>query len=76
MTKRPSPTGEYAVGTFTYTVYTDREEALEPGAKRNVSARVYCPVLKESVNGLPKAKYMTENMAMGLKKSMHVPVNF
>ena len=26
MTKRPSPTGEYAVGTFTYTVYTDREE--------------------------------------------------
>ena len=39
MTKRPSPTGEYAVGTFTYTVYTDREEALEPGTKRKVPAR-------------------------------------
>ena len=76
MTKRPSPTGEYAVGTFTYTIYTDREEALEPGAKRKVPARVYYPVLKESVKDLPKAKYMTENMAMGLKKSMHVPVNF
>ena len=61
MTKRPSPTGEYAVGTFTYTVYTDREEALEPGIKRKVPARVYYPVLKESVKDLPKAKYMTEN---------------
>ncbi|MBR5897017.1 MAG: hypothetical protein IKZ39_05315, partial [Lachnospiraceae bacterium] len=76
MTKRPSPTGEYAVGTFTYTVYTDRDEALAPGHKRNIPARVYYPVLKESVNGLPMTKYMTENMAMGLKKSMHVPVNF
>ena len=76
MTKRPSPTGEYAVGTFTYTVYTDRKEALEPGTKRKVPARVYYPVLKESVKDLPKAKYMTENMAKGLKKSMHVPVNF
>ncbi|MBO4784528.1 MAG: hypothetical protein J5521_07285, partial [Lachnospiraceae bacterium] len=76
MTKKPSPTGEYAVGTFTYTVYTDREEVLAPGTKRNIPARVYYPVLKESVAGLTKTKYMTENMAIGLKKTMHVPVNF
>ena len=51
--KTPGPTGEYAVGTVTYTVKDDREEALQPGAMRSVACRVYYPVLKESVEGQP-----------------------
>ena len=52
----PTPTGEYAVGTFTHTIYTDREEILAPGSKRVVPVRVYYPVTKESVEGMRKAK--------------------
>ena len=52
----PSPTGEYAVGTFTHTIYTDREEILAPGSKRVVPVRVYYPVTKESVEGMSKSK--------------------
>ena len=45
MVNIPTPQGEYAVGTITYTIYNERDEALEEGAKRNVCARVYYPVL-------------------------------
>ena len=45
----PKPTGQYAVGTFTYTVYNDREEVLPAGGMRSVAARVYYPVVKETV---------------------------
>lgn len=72
----PSPTGEYAVGTFTYTVHTDREEILAPGTKRLVPVRVYYPVTKDSVEGMSKAKYMSREMADALKKSMHAPINY
>lgn len=72
----PSPTGEYAVGTFTHTIYTDREEILAPGSKRVVPVRVYYPVTKESVEGMSKAKYMSKEMAEALKKSMHAPINY
>ena len=48
MIQKPVPAGEYAVGTFTYTVYNDREEILLPGTQRSIPARVYYPVLKES----------------------------
>ncbi len=75
MSNKPMPTGEYAVGTFTYTIYTDREEALAPGTKRNIPVRVYYPVLKESVEGMNKAKYMSREMAQSLKKNMHAPIN-
>ena len=53
----PSPTGEYAVGTFTFTATTDRAEILAPGTKRLVPARVYYPVTKESVEGMSRARY-------------------
>lgn len=36
----PKPTGEYAVGTITYTVKNVREESLAPGTMRSVAARV------------------------------------
>lgn len=76
MTRRPTPTGEYAVGTFTYTVYNDREEERAPGTKRSIPARVYYPVDKESVKGMNMTRYMTRNVAEGLKKSVHAPINY
>ena len=76
MTKPPVPTGEYAVGTLTYTVKNDREDVLCPPAMRSVAARVYYPVLKESVAGLEKAHHITRNIATALKKVFFLPVNY
>ena len=76
MTRRPAPTGEYAVGTMTYTVYDDRDEVLAPGTKRSIPARVYYPVDKTSVQGMNKLRYMSPEMAKALKKYMHAPINY
>lgn len=76
MSKRPFPTGIYAVGTTTYTVYTDRDEARAPGTKRNVPVRVYYPAQKESVQGMDRARYMSRNVAAGLRKAIHAPINY
>lgn len=76
MINRPSPSGEYAVGTFTFTIYNDRDEVLFPGTKRSIPARVYYPVNKESVEGLSKARYMSRAIADGLKKVMHAPIDY
>ena len=76
MVNRPAPTGEYAVGTFTHTIYTDREEVLCPGTKRIVPVRVYYPVTKASVEGMDKIKYMSREMAEALKKTLHAPINY
>ena len=76
MSNRPFPTGAYAVGTTTYTVYTDREEARAPGTKRCVPARVYYPVRKESVQGMDRALYMSRNVAVGLRKALHAPIRY
>ena len=72
----PKPTGEYAVGTFVYTVWNDREEVMHQGGMRSVTSRVYYPVLKENVAGLPKMTAMSENMLKGLKDSFKVAPNF
>ena len=76
MVNKPAPSGEYAVGTFTHTIHTDREEVLNPGTKRSVPVRVYYPVLKASVEGMSKIKYMSRDIANALKKSMHAPINY
>ncbi len=78
MMQRPVPTGEYAVGTLTFTIYHDREETLpgSPETKRNVAARIYYPVQKESVHGLHKARYMSKEMAKGLARSVHAPIPY
>ena len=76
MHKRPVPTGPYAVGTMTYTVYTDREEARAPGTRRSVPVRVYYPVHKTSVQGMAKARYMSKNVAAGLRKAIHAPIDY
>ena len=74
--KLPLPTGEYAVGTLTYTVKDDREEVMEPGTMRSVAARVYYPVLKESVEGLSRTVALSDNMIKGFKDSFKVAPNF
>ena len=72
----PKPSGEFAVGTFTYTIKDQREEALPVGGMRSVAARVYYPVLKENVEGLSRAVNLSENMLKGFKASFHVAPNF
>ena len=76
MNQRPSPTGPYAVGTCTYTVYTDRAELRAPGSKRRVPVRIYYPTDQASVAGRPQAPYMSRNMAQGLKKAIHAPISY
>lgn len=76
MINRPLPTGEYAVGTFTFTIFNDRDEVLFPGTKRSIPARVYYPINKESVEGLSKARYLSKAIADGLRKVMHAPIDY
>lgn len=73
---RPKPTGEYAVGTFTYTIKDHREEIIKPQTMRSISARVYYPTLKSSVEGMEKALYMSRNMMKAMKKFFMVPFNY
>lgn len=72
----PKPTGEYAVGTFTYTVKDDRKEIMRQGGMRSVAARVYYPVLRESVKGLTKAVALSDNMLKGFKDTFKVVPDF
>ena len=72
----PKPTGEYAVGTFTYTVKDVREEVLPAGGMRSVAARVYYPVSKENVEGLSKTVALSEHMLEGFRKSFHLAPDF
>ncbi len=72
----PKPAGEYAVGTFTYTVADDREEVLQPSAMRSVACRVYYPVQKDSAEGCKKAKQLSRNMAAAIRKAFLVPLNY
>lgn len=72
----PKPTGKYAVGTFTYSLKDDREEIMAMGGMRSVAARVYYPVLKESVIGKQKAVALSENMIKGFKKTFSVSPKF
>lgn len=74
----PLPTGEYAVGTFSYTVYNDREEKMYNaiGTKRSIPVKVYYPVSKESAQGLPKARYMSKETMDEIRKQFFAPVNY
>ena len=72
----PKPTGKYSVGTFTYTVKDDREEVMNPGTMRSVAARVYYPVDRKSVDGLPKTVALSDNMIKGFKSSFKVAPDF
>ena len=64
--KSPLPTGKYAVGTRTYTVY----------GERSVASRVYYPAPKGVVKGYPKQQYMSQEMVRGLNNSMLMSFNY
>ncbi len=77
-TPAPRPTGEYAVGTSTFSVYDLQKETF-PGYEnemRCVSARLFYPVLKESVKGLKRERYMSPELAKGLQKAFKVPLKY
>lgn len=77
MTK-PVPSGEYAVGIFTYTVYNVREEKMynAPGTQRSIPVKVFYPVRKDYVEDLPKARYMSRETIGAIKKNFHFPINY
>ena len=72
----PKPTGEYAVGTLTYTVANDREELLRPGTMRSVACRAYYPAPKSETAGCRPAAQMSRNMAGAIRKAFMVPLNY
>ena len=78
MNKKPAPTGEFAVGTRTFTVYNTRKEVLDKkgGSMRHVPARLYYPVLKDSVAGCERARSMTRCETIGIKKAFMIPLNY
>ncbi len=78
MNKKPVPTGGYAVGTKTFTVYNTRKEVLDKkgGSMRHVPARLYYPVLKDSVEGCERARSMTRCETIGIKKAFMIPLNY
>ena len=72
------PTGEYAVGVFTYTVHNDREETMYNalGTMRSIPVKVYYPAAKESVKGLTKARYMSKATVDAIRKNFYVPIKY
>lgn len=66
--------GEYAVGTETFTVTdADRKELL--GGKdecRRIPVRVYFPAEKSAVTGLERAAVLTERKKAALMKAFHI----
>ena len=72
----PKPTGEYAVGTFTYSIMNQREEVLKPGTMRSISARVYYPTEKTAISGLPKSRHMSRSVTEGIRRAMYIPLNY
>ncbi|MCR5489265.1 MAG: hypothetical protein K6F03_04300, partial [Saccharofermentans sp.] len=75
---KPLPTGEYAVGVFTYTVHNDREETMYNalGTMRSIPVKVYYPAAKESVKGLTKARYMSKATIDAIRKNFYVPIKY
>ena len=74
--RAPKPTGEYAVGTFTYTVKDVREEVMAPGTMRSVAARVYYPVLPKSAEGMKRAESMSKNVTAGIRRAFRLPLDY
>lgn len=74
--KLPKPTGEYAVGTFTYTVVNDRKEVMHQGGMRSVTSRVYYPVNKDSVEDLSPMVALSDNMLKGFKDAFKFAPDF
>ena len=78
MFNKPVPTGEYAVGTFSFTIKNDREETMYNaiGSKRSIPVKVFYPADKESVKELPKARYMNKATIDAIRKNYFVPLKY
>ena len=78
MNNKPMPTGKYAVGTKTFTIYNTRKEALDTKGDsiRHIPARIYYPTSKNTTEGLTKAKSLSRSEAMGIKKIFMIPLNY
>lgn len=78
MNNKPMPTGKYAVGTKTFTIYNTRKEALDTkgDSLRHIPARIYYPTSKNTTEGLTKAKSLSRSEAMGIKKIFMIPLNY
>ena len=78
MNNKPMPTGKYAVGTKTFTIYNTRKEALDTkgDSMRHIPARIYYPISKNTTEGLTKAKSLSRSEAMGIKKIFMIPLNY
>ena len=72
------PTGEYAVGTKTFTIYNTRKETLDTkgDSMRHVPARLYYPTSKDATGGLKKGKALSRSEAIGVRKAFMMPVNY
>ena len=67
-------TGEYAVGTETFTIIDEkRTEVLGPASgSRRIAVRMYYPVAKDAVVGLPRAEMLSEVKRNALQSSYHI----
>ena len=76
--KKPVPTGEYAVGVFSFTIKNDREETMYNaiGSQRSVPVKVFYPAMKETVKELPKARYMSRATIDAIRKNLFVPLKY
>ena len=62
----PKPTGEYKVGTMTYSLY----------GERNIACRVYYPITAEAAEGCSKPRYMSREVCKGITKTLMFPINY
>jgi predicted dienelactone hydrolase len=46
------------------------------GTMRSIPVKVYYPVTKESVEGLPKARYMSKATVDAIRKNFYVPIKY
>ena len=62
-------TGEYAVGTRTFSLTdSERDETLGSGGKRRIAVRLYYPVSKESAESASKAPALSDRKAKEIMK--------
>ncbi len=68
---RPLPTGEYKVGTRTFTVNTGKKEILDGHTDeiRRLSCRIWYPADAEDVKNRKKAEYMNREQAKAMKQN-------
>lgn len=66
--------GEYAVGTETFTVYDrERKEQLGAGGEcRKIAVRMYYPALKSDAEGKERAAVFSERKKAAVQKAFHI----